>query len=295
MSTEPAALAEEFERRRPLLFAIAYRMLGSAADAEDIVQETGVRWLAQAEAGVTVQSPQRWLSTVATRLALDELRSARVRRERYVGPWLPEPLVGEHEPDVADRALQRESVSMAFLVLLERLTPPERAAFLLHDVFGYPFAEVGEMLGENTATCRQLAHRARERIRAERPRFDPDPERRERLARAFIRACATGDLETLLGLLAEDAVVWSDGGGRTPAAARPVRGRQPVARLLLGLLRKAQGAVGARQTVVNGQPGVVVELDGLLQAVAALDILDGRVVGIRIVVNPDKLERVSRQ
>lgn len=272
---------------RPLLFAIAYRMLGSVMDAEDIVQEAFLRWRRAPAEGVA--SPRAWLSATVTHLCLDHLRSARVRREEYVGPWLPEPLLTDRASDPAEGAALAESVSMAFLVLLETLTPVERAVFLLHDVFGYGYAEIARIVGKGEAACRQLAHRAREHIAERRPRFEPQPERREALTRQFVAACAGGDLGALVATLADDVTVWSDGGGKVNAARKPVHGADKVARFFLNLVRQAPPGFTIRHAEINGQPGLIGEIEGRPLNALALDIADGRVRAIRIVVNPDKL------
>lgn len=270
---------------RPLLFSIAYRMLGSVADAEDIVQEAFLRY----ERTPDVESPKAFLTTVVTRLALDQLRSARARRETYVGEWLPEPLLTDDDP--AQHAEQADTLSMAFLVLLERLSPVERAVFLLHDVFGYRFDEVASMLSVSEANARQLGVRARRHVEDEKPRFEASRQERDALAERFFAAVTDGDVEALVGMLAADAVVIGDGGGKAPQWATPIVGAERVARLL--------GAVGARlgefgltveRHEVNGQPGAVMRAeDGSITNVWALDIADGQVQSVRSVINPEKL------
>jgi RNA polymerase sigma-70 factor (ECF subfamily) len=240
-----------------------------------------------------VRSPKAYLTTVVTRLCLDHLRSARVQREQYVGPWLPEPLVTERAPDVAETAALDDTLSLAFLTLLESLTPVERAVFLLHDVFAYEFEEIAPIVGKSAANCRQLARRARGHLAARRPRFDPAPEQRERLARQFMQACASGDLPALVATLADDITFWGDGGDKVAAARRPVHGARNVARLLLGILAKAPPDTAVRPATVNGQPGFVVTIAGRPFSVLSLDIVDGRIATIRNVVNPDKLRAVS--
>lgn len=280
------------EEYRPLLFAIAYRMLGSVADAEDAVQDTFLRWQRAVSSGVEIQSPKSWLTTTVTNRCLDELGSARVKREAYVGPWLPEPLVGEAAPDVADRVADLETLSLAFLVVLESLTPKERAAFLLHDVFGYGFAEVGRMLGEAEATCRQLAKRARARVAERRPRFPAPAEQRERLTSQFIAAIELGDVAGLATLLADDVAVWADGGGKVHAARKPVIGRDKVALYLVNITRLAPPGTEFVPQLVNGQPGVMTLIDGVPYNAIAFDVADGAIRAVYVVVNPDKLRRL---
>ncbi|HVA07702.1 MAG TPA: RNA polymerase sigma factor SigJ, partial [Acidimicrobiales bacterium] len=224
-----------FEEWRPLLFGIAYRMLGSAADAEDMVQETFLRWLQRDQR--VIESVRAYLVTIVTRLCIDQLGSARVQRATYAGPWLPEPIVMDDTSDVE----QADSLSSAFLVLLEELTPPERAAYLLHDVFGYHFDEVADMMDRTTPGCRQLASRARSRIENRRQRFDADARHGRELTRRFVLACATGDLDGLTEMLAEDVVVWTDGGGVVRAAMRPVVGPHRSSRFLINVAKKLSG------------------------------------------------------
>jgi RNA polymerase sigma-70 factor (ECF subfamily) len=281
----------DFDRYRPLLFSIAYRMLGSVMDAEDIVQEAFVRWQRASEG--EVRSPRAYLSAVVTRLSTDQLRSARVRREEYVGPWLPEPLPEEPAPDVADAAALNESLSMAFLVLLESLTPTERAVFLLREVFDYDYDEISRLVGKSEANCRQIAHRARGYVAARRPRFERSPEQEERLTGSFLEACMDGDMEGLLELLAEDIVLWSDGGGKVRAALNPIRGSDRVARFFMGILGKAPPGLVVRQTRVNGQPGIIgYYANGQPQSVTTFDIAEERIRAIHILVNPEKLGNV---
>jgi len=276
-----------FEEWRGLLFGIAYRMLGSATEAEDMVQEAYLRWVGRSDG--QVESARAYLVTIVTRLCMDQLASARVRRVAYAGPWLPEPIMAE-QPSAVEQA---DSLTMAFLVLLEELTPPERAAFLLHDVFGYPFDEVAKSVGRSVTTCRQLASRARRHIAQRRRRFDPDPRHGQELTRQFLMACGDGDLDGLLGLLADDVVVWTDGGGKVRAAVRPVVGAHRSSRFLLNVAKKAQGF--PREIMLNGQPALVF-LDGV--SVTAALILDGseaKIVAVRVVSNPDKLARLNRE
>jgi RNA polymerase sigma-70 factor, ECF subfamily len=283
---------ETFESLRPLLFSIAYRMLGSVMDAEDIVQETYLQW--QRRGDVEIASPRAFLSTIVTRQAINHLNTARVRRETYPGPWLPEPVLSEVEPDSSDRLLLHESLSMAFMMLLEQLSPVERAVFLLHDVFVYDFAEIARMVGRSEANCRQIARRARQHIQAHRPRFDADRQQQQRLTQQFIAACTTGNINELVSALAEDVTFWGDGGGKAAfSAPRPIVGAQNVAAFILGVLQKVPGTLRTRPVTVNGQPGFIFGTDFALGGVLALDIVDGRIQGIRFVANPDKLHAIS--
>jgi len=279
------AEAAAFEEWRALLFGIAYRMLGSAADAEDVVQDACVRWLRRRDE--PVESVRAYLVTIVTRLCLDQLDSARARRVTYAGPWLPEP-VADDEPWAAERA---DTLSLAFLVLLEELTPLERAAYLLHDIFGYSFEEVAESLGRSPAACRQLGVRARRHIDKRRQRFDADLRHGRELTDRFLAACATGDLSGLLSMLSDDVVVWTDGGGKVRAAMRPVVGPYRSSRFLMNVAKKAQGR--PRAAVLNGQPASVFVQDGAVVWALVLDIMDGTIVGVRVVSNPDKLARLS--
>jgi RNA polymerase sigma-70 factor (ECF subfamily) len=275
---------------RPLMFSIAYRMLGSVAEAEDIVQEAFVRMVGPS--APEARSPEALASTVTTRLAIDHLRSARVRRERYVGAWLPEPLItASEEADPAHRVEVDETVSMAFLVLLESLSPVERAVFVLREIFDYDYADVAQAVGKSEANCRQILTRARQHIAERRPRFEASRERRDELARQFLAACETGDTSALERLLAEDVVFYGDGGGKAAAVTRPVVGGLQVARLMLGIARQVAAADGRFEfTEVNGQPGArLVDREGRLGAVLELTIADGRVRELRNVLNPDKL------
>jgi RNA polymerase sigma-70 factor (ECF subfamily) len=284
-SPSPDEDAAQFEPWRPLLFGIAYRMLGSAADAEDIVQEASIRWLGRRER--EVESVRAYLVTIVTHLGMDLLQSARRQRVSYAGPWLPEPVV----LDDTEAAEQADSLSLAFLVLLEELTPPERAAYLLHDIFGYPFNDVAQSMGRTAADCRQLAARARRRIEDRRQRFDADLRHGHELTRRFAVACGTGDLEGLLRLLAEDVVVWTDGGGKVRAAMRPVTGSRRSSRFLLNVAKKLHGV--PEEATLNGQPAMIFIQDGLVVTALVLDILEGKIVGVRVVSNPDKLGRLT--
>ncbi|WP_328499282.1 RNA polymerase sigma factor SigJ [Streptomyces sp. NBC_00414] len=286
------------ERRR--LLGLGYRMLGSVQDAEDVVQETYARWYALSEAEQdAIVAPLAWLTRVASRICLDQLASARVRRERYTGEWLPEPVRdggattwtsaggGIAGSDPADRVTLDESVSMGMLVVLDSVTPAERVAFVLHDVFGVPFAEIAETVGRSPAACRQLAASARRRLAERRPVGGTTTEHRQ-VVSAFLDACGTGDLDALVALLDPAVEARSDGGGRVRAALRPVVGQDKVARFLLGLLRKEPG-LEAVEEGVNGFPGVAVRIAGATVAVVGVDVRDGRISNLWLVVNPDKL------
>ncbi|MBW3633937.1 MAG: RNA polymerase sigma-70 factor [Chloroflexi bacterium] len=281
-----------FLEHRSLLFSIAYRMLGSVVDAEDAVQETYLRWRRATGNGEEIRSPKAWLTTIISRVCLDQLGSARAKREQYVGPWLPEPLAGS-SPDVADTVADFDSLSLAFLVLLESLSPKERAVFLLHDVFGYDFASIGEIVGESDAYCRQLAKRAREKMAERRPRFEANQAQRERLTADFLRAVSDGDMLALIETLTHDATVFSDGGGKVNAARKPVVGREKVALFLTNLARRASEETRFRVEPINGQPGIVTLVDGVVRNVVTFDFADSGIRTIYIVVNPDKLRTVA--
>jgi RNA polymerase sigma-70 factor, ECF subfamily len=286
---------DAYRELRPLLFSIAYRMVGSVSEAEDLVQEAFLRLHRALADGAEIASPKAYLSAVTTRLAIDHLRSARVRRERYVGAWLPEPLVTGAEADPASHAETADSLSLAFLVLLERLSPLQRAVFLLHEVFGYGYAEIAGLVGRSEDNCRQIAARARRHVEAGRPRFESSRRQREELARRFFAAVEQGDTEGLVGLLADDVVMYGDGGGKAPALATPVHGATRVARFLVGLARRGAAAgIRIRPAEVNGHPGLLaIDPDGRLLGVLALDIADGGVQTVRSMVNPDKLRHLG--
>ena len=290
-------MAETFEDLRPLLFSIAYRMLGSVAEAEDIVQDAFVRYQrASVESDAEIESPKAYLSAVTTRLAIDHLRSARVRKETYVGEWLPEPLLtDESAPDAARHAEDADSLSMAFLLLLERLSPVERAVFLLHDVFDYRYEEVASIVGKTEANTRQLAVRARRHVDEHKPRFEASRAQRDRLAARFFDAVEDGDLDGLVELLAADAAVYGDGGGTSPSWRRPIFGRDRVARLMHGLGRHSRERGGTiRRAEINGQPGVMfLDPADRLMWVMTVDIADGVVQTVRSIINPDKLRHLG--
>ena len=276
---------------RGRLINLAYRLLGSLAEAEDAVQETYVRWYAlSAQQRDAIESPGAWLTTVASRICFNLLGSARVRRESYVGEWIPEPVPEPAEwIDPADRVTLDESVGMAFLVVLEAMTPAERVAFILHDVTRYPFAEVSDITGRTPAACRQLASAARRRVRAAQPGAAPVPATRQaRLVRDFKQAWEASDIDALIGLLDPGAMVVADGGGKVSAVLQPVQGGEQIARGCVDFAARAPGLT-ILERAVNGQPGLVAEQDGGIVAVMAFDIAGGRITRIWVILNPDKL------
>jgi RNA polymerase sigma-70 factor (TIGR02957 family) len=281
---------------RPVAFAIAYRMLGSVSEAEDVVQEALLRVHEALDAGQQIASPRAFVATVTTRLAINELRSARVRRERYFGEWLPEPIITDPNADPASRVEQADSLSLALLVLLESLSPEQRAVLLLHDVFDYRYPEIAEIVGKTEDNVRQLATRARRHVEQRRPRFHATRQQRDDLAQRFFAATEHGDLVGLEALLTHDVVLTGDGGGKAPAMARSLRGRNRVARMLLTWFRLSARLPGVCvQTVeVNGDPGALL-LDGQQQliGVLALDIADGQIRSINSIANPDKLKHLG--
>jgi RNA polymerase sigma-70 factor (ECF subfamily) len=287
-------VTEAFATLRPLMVALAYRLLSSVGEAEDVVQEAFLRYQAALAEGTEIESPKAWLSTVVTRLAIDQLRSARARRETYVGEWLPEPLLTNGE-DPAEQAELAESLSMAFLLLLERLNPVERAVFLLHDVFGYGYDEIAPIVGRSESYCRQLALRARRHVESGRPRFDASRKERDELAGRFFAAIVDGDLDGLLAMLASDVVTYGDGGGKAPQWAAPITGADRVARLLAGVGRQMRElGITFRPHHINGQPGALVfDSDGQITNVFLVDIADQRVQAVRSVINPDKLRHLG--
>jgi RNA polymerase sigma-70 factor, ECF subfamily len=288
--------AEEFEDLRPLLFSIAYRILGSVSEAEDAVQETWLRYQASSTVPISLKS---FLSAVVTRVSIDVLRSARVRRESYVGHWLPEPLLTDDAstayPDPEHAAELADSLSMAALLLLERLTPEQRAVFVLHDVFSFPFSEVAEVVGKSEQASRQLASRARRLMEQGRPRFEVDKREREALAARFFDALTVGDVDELRGLLAADVEVYGDGGGNAPQWMRVIVGLDKVARMFAGLGQRFRGSgIELERREVNGQPGAIIrDAAGQVINVITLDVLDGRIQVIRSVINPDKLHHLG--
>jgi RNA polymerase sigma-70 factor (ECF subfamily) len=282
---------DAFVAARPRLFSVAYRMLGSASEAEDVLQEAYLRW--QAAPRDDVESTSAYLTSIVVRLSIDVLRSARVRREAYIGPWLPEPLVVDSAPGPEETVELADSVSLAFLVLLEELTPVERAVFLLREVFGYDYPTVASMVGKTEANCRQLIVRGRQHVTERRTRFEADSEHGRQLTAQFLGACISGDLDGLFNLLAEDVVLWSDGGGKAQAARRPIAGRDKTARFLIGIAAKGGADYEGRLVAVNGQPGAVFGKFGRIEYAMALDVLDGQIVGVRLIANPDKLHHLQ--
>jgi RNA polymerase sigma-70 factor (ECF subfamily) len=288
---------EEFEHYRVLLFSIAYRMTGSASDAEDLVQETYLRY--QASASQEIVSLKAYLSTIITRLALDYLKSARVAREQYIGAWLPEPILTSEVGGfpLADLE-QQEALSLAFLRLLEVLSPPERAVFLLHEVFDYPFSEIGSMLEKSPANCRQIFHRARQALQDKRARFEPEPQRQRQLLFSFLSASQAGDMADLTSLLAQDAVSWSDGGGKVQSNLKPIHGRQAVARFWcfwLSLARKNQRPLTSTLAEINGSPAILFWDEGSLAVVISLTLSAVGIQEIYALLNPEKLAYLQKQ
>jgi len=287
-----------FTTDRPLLFSIAYRMLGSASDAEDVLQDAWLRYRGADQS--TIRTPKAFATTIVTRLCLDRLKSARTTREEYIGPWLPEPVLTS-EVEGPDTMLQRaESVTLAFLVLLEKLSPEERAVFLLKDVFEYDHSEIAEMLGMTADNSRQLLHRAKGRLAQGRPRLTGTEQSRRAIAERFTRAFSSGDANELTVLLANDVGMWSDGGGKASAARRPLLGRDRVLNFLIGLHRTAQTAGLARDVAlriedVNSEPALIVRVGQRLESIFVFSIDDAAISGIRVVRNPDKLTHIDRQ
>ena len=285
---------ESFETYRPYLFSIAYRMLGSAMDAEDMVQETYLRY--QTAPPETIHSLKAYLTTILTRLCMDQLQLARRKRELYVGPWLPEPIRTTTTSEAADpekRVETEESISLAFLVLLEQLQPFERAVFLLREVFEYDFAEIATMLDKSEAACRRSFSRAKLHLRAHRPRFPASPQIHRQLLSGYFQAVQTGEMTPLMNLLSEDVTLWADGGGKVKQAAlRPIRGREAVARFSLGTKRFWPENSRVELAEVNGQAALIIRTGGQVFSVLTIDVEQGRIQAIRVIANPEKLARV---
>ena len=293
--------AEVFEHSRGRLEAIAYRLLGSAGDDEDAVQDTYLRW--HAADHDRIESPEAWLTKVLTNICLNQLTSARVRRETYVGQWLPEPLLaGDRMLGPADSTEQKDTVSMAMLTLLERLSPNERVVYVLREAFGFPHREIAGILGLTESNCQQIHRRARQHIAADRVRADVDAAAASKITEQFVAAAMSGDTQPLVAMLTGDAVSVADGGGRVPARRGPVSGALAIAKYLRGLFHPTEakravigGSPAVYAAVVNGGPAVLVEVDGRVGGVFCLDVTDGQVAGLTIQVNPDKLDRISRR
>ena len=279
---------DTFNQHRGLLFSVAYRMLGSRSDAEDMLQETFIRWQHASEA--EIRDPRAFMVTVITRLCINQLQSARVKREQYFGQWLPEPLLTKAAAESAVLSEIDGSLSMAFLMLLERLTPIERAVFLLREVFDYDYAEVAEMLGQSEVNCRKILSRAKQHVTQDRPRFDVSPREQQTLLERFLEATSHGDMQGLLALLSKDVVLYTDGGGKATAVPNPVCGAEHVARFFMEAPKKLMPKDAVRHFAeVNGQRGVVVYHHGQVFGVLSMDVADGRIRNIYIVRNPDKL------
>jgi RNA polymerase sigma-70 factor (ECF subfamily) len=286
--------AEAFEHYRVLLFSIAYRMTGSASDAEDLVQETYLRY--QASENSEIISLKAYLTTIVTRLALNYLQSAHVTREQYLGTWLPEPILTSEDGGFPGAALeQQETLSLAFLRLLEALSPPERAVFLLHEIFDYPFSEIGMMLSKSSATCRQIFHRARQALQDKRARFDPEPQRQRQLLLSFLSASQAGNMEAMTSLLAQDAVSWSDGGGNVQTNLKPIYGQQAVARFWLSVTRKNQQPLTETLAEINGSPAILFWEEDRLAGVISLSLSAVGIQEIYALLNPQKLAYLQKQ
>src|SRR6266508_5617375 len=287
-------MEESFESHRPYLFAIAYRMLGSAMDAEDMVQETYLRY--QSPPKDAIRSLKAYLTTIITRLCMDQLHLARRKRELYVGPWLPEPILTAPTAEAADpekRVEMEESISLAFLVLLEQLQPLERAVFLLRESFGYEFAEIASMLGKGEAACRRSFSRAKQHLRAHRPRFPASRETHRQLLSGYVQAAQGGDMTPMMDLLSEQVTLWADGGGkRKQAALRPIRGRDAVARFSVGTMRFLPQGYRMELAEVNGQPAVIVRAGGQVFSVLTIEVEAAHIRAIYVLANPEKLARV---
>lgn len=290
--TDPSDRAEQFEAHRDRLLGLAYRMLGTWSDAKDIVQEASVRWL-QADKGEDVRSAEAYLTRVVTNLCVDHLRSARSRREEYVGEWLPEPIETGAEGDPGHWAELADSLSMAFLRLLETLTPVQRAVFLLHEVFGLGYEEISETVGKTEAHCRKIAQRARTRIAEGRPRFDASKEERDRLLRGFLKAIQDGDVDALQEVLAEDVVLHTDGGGKARATMRPIYGADRVTRFFVSVFRKAPADLRLRKTEINGEPGFILYADDEPQSACLFHVEGALIQTIYGIRNPDKLHSLN--
>ncbi len=281
-----------FNEYRSFVFAIAYRMLGSVMDAEDIVQEAYLRWQKSDEANL--ESPKAFLSTVATRLCIDQLRSARRQRETYLGPWLPEPTMEISDENPEEQVDLADSLSIAFLVLLEQLSPTERAVYLLRESFGYDYFEIAQIVNKSESNCRQIFVRARRNLIARRPRFAVSQEQCQKLVREFSQACLSGNVSDLVALFHQDISLWTDGGGKVTAATRPISGSENVSKFLIGVLRKnVPRDLVAEVAAINGQPGLLGRLHGSVHHVVAFDFDEDRIRSVYVIVNPDKLKALN--
>jgi RNA polymerase sigma-70 factor (ECF subfamily) len=288
--------AEVFEAHRDLMFAVAYRMLGTITDAEDAIQDAWLRWSAAPHSEVA--DPRAYLAKIVVNTALNRLRSARARRESYIGPWLPEPMLTETRPDPAEQAELADSVSLAMLVVLESLTPEERAVFVLREVFALSYAEIGAALGRPDATVRQIAHRAREHVQARRPRFDVDRTQQREVTQRFLDAATGGDIEGLMAVLAPSVTLLTDGGGKARAALRPINGARKVARFIAAISTRPYmgmeiSSMSLEAAEINGGPGTLVTLGGQPVAVVTVTVADGHITAIQLIANPDKLSAIA--
>jgi RNA polymerase sigma-70 factor (ECF subfamily) len=282
---------EIFEEHRPALARLAYRMLGSLADSDDVLQEAYLRWARDTREAV--QSPRAYLLSIVARLCIDQRQLIEARKLTYVGPWLPEPVVEAVGLGPGMPLETAESVSLALLLVLESLSPVERAAYLLRRIFDYDYDVIAQILDKSEPSCRQIVSRAERRIHDQRPRFDPDPAQAERLTDAFLQACSTGDLNGLVQILASDAVLYSDGGGKAAAALAPIRGADKIARFFLGIMKKVPSSMEVRRVRVNGQPGLVITVERQIVQVLTLDVVGGHIANCFVIRNPDKLARVA--
>lgn len=281
----------EFNHHRPALFGLAYRMLGSSMDAEDVLQEAFLNW--QTVPHAEIQSPKAYLVRIVTRLAIDHLRLARVQREQYVGMWLPEPITERIEDDPARESELADSLSTAFLLVLERLSPVDRAVLLLHDVFSYTYPEIGAIIGRSAVDARQIGHRARTHIAENRPRFHPNAEEVEKVTQQFITACAEGNLTDLFNLLSADVILQGDGGGKVNARREPILGAEEVARFLEWVQQTSTGERTLKLAHINGQPAVIEYREGQIFCLSTFDFKDGQISAIYALLNPDKLKRIG--
>ena len=289
-----------FEAHRSKLFGVAYRMLGSASEAEDVVQDAWLRYSGSAR-GDEVRSPEAFLTTIVTRLCLDRLKSARASRQEYVGPWLPEPLLVDEKSGPEQSAVLAESVSLAFMVLLETLTPEERAAFLLREIFDYDYDAIADTLGTTATNCRQLVHRAKVRLQERKPRFREEARQKRALVGRFLAALRDGDPGGLADVLAADVGLWSDGGGKVSAARRPIFGCDQVVQVMIGIRRTApamgydMNQIGFQIVDVNGEPALALRISGRVDSIYTFEFTDGAIKALRIIRNPDKLRYIARQ